>query len=67
MILSLQSRDNNSEELLPGSLHVSCERGAHGGSNHDGEAIGQQLKQKKTDGTGESQPARYVKCEGVLK
>lgn len=47
MILSAQSRDDNSDELLPGSLNVSGERGAHSRCNHDCQAFAQQLKQKK--------------------
>lgn len=47
MILSAQSRDDNSDELLPGSLHFSGERGTHLRSNYDSEAVGQQLKQKR--------------------
>uniref|UniRef100_A0A8C1TDB6 Uncharacterized protein n=1 Tax=Cyprinus carpio TaxID=7962 RepID=A0A8C1TDB6_CYPCA len=43
MILSAQGRDNNSEELLPGSLHVSCERGTHSRRNHNGQAVSQKL------------------------
>lgn len=49
MVLSAQSRDDNSEELLPGSLLLRCEGDAHAGGNHDGQAIGKQLKNKITN------------------
>ncbi len=34
MTLSAQSRNDNSEELLPGSLRISCGRGTY---SHDGQ------------------------------
>lgn len=46
MVLFAQSRDDNSEELLPGDLLLRCEGGTHARGNHDGQAIGQQLKNR---------------------
>lgn len=63
MILSAQSRDDNSEELLPGSLHISGERGTHICCNHDCQTIAQQLKQKKQKS---ELPATHLLRDNVL-
>lgn len=44
MVLSSQSRDDNGQELLEGSLDLRCELVSHLGGDDDGQAVRQQLE-----------------------